>query len=151
MPIFSVSYVATVLASMVLGNYVIRDMGGSITDEFNGIGPILLPLVIAGLGIVFSLFGTLLIKVSGNDAKEAQVQAALNKGNWGSIILTAISCYFLIDLILPAEMTMNFFGEGNLTVTSGNVFGAVLVGLAVGGLISYFTEYYTGLGKKTGS
>ncbi|MEP0986999.1 sodium-translocating pyrophosphatase [Ekhidna sp.] len=142
------SYVATVLASMVLGNYVIRDMGGSITDEFNGIGPILLPLVIAGLGIVFSLFGTLLIKVSGNDAKEAQVQAALNKGNWGSIILTAISCYFLIDLILPAEMTMNFFGEGNLTVTSGNVFGAVLVGLAVGGLISYFTEYYTGLGKK---
>ncbi|MEP1032877.1 sodium-translocating pyrophosphatase [Ekhidna sp.] len=142
------SYVATVLASMVLGNYVIRDMGGSITDEFNGIGPILLPLVIAGLGIVFSLFGTLLVKISSNDAKEPQVQAALNKGNWGSIILTAVACYFLIDLILPAEMTMAFFGEGNLTVTSGNVFGAVLVGLAVGGLISYFTEYYTGLGKK---
>lgn len=142
------SYVATVLASMVLGNYVIRDMGGSISDSFNGIGPILLPLVIAGLGIVFSILGTLLIKVSGNDAKESQVQAALNKGNWGSIILTAIACYFLIDLILPAEMTMAFFGEGNLTVTSGSVFGAVLVGLAVGGLISYFTEYYTGLGKK---
>ena len=142
------SYVATVLASMVLGNYVIRDMGGSINDAFNGIGPILLPLVIAGLGIVFSILGTMLIKVSGNDAKEPQVQAALNKGNWGSIILTAIACYFLIDLILPAEMTMAFFGEGNLTVTSGSVFGAVLVGLAVGGLISYFTEYYTGLGKK---
>ncbi|SNT26321.1 K(+)-stimulated pyrophosphate-energized sodium pump [Ekhidna lutea] len=142
------SYVATVLASMVLGNYVIRDMGGSITDEFNGIGPILLPLVIAGLGIVFSLFGTLLIKVSGNDAKESQVQAALNKGNWGSIILTAVACYFLIDLILPAKMSMVFFGEGTLEVTSMSVFYAVLVGLAVGGLISYFTEYYTGLGKK---
>ncbi|WP_425390897.1 sodium-translocating pyrophosphatase [Ekhidna sp.] len=142
------SYVATVLASMVLGNYVIRDMGGSITDEFNGIGPILLPLVIAGLGIVFSILGTMLIKISSNDAKEPQVQAALNKGNWGSIILTAVACYFVIDLLLPAEMTMAFFGEGNLTVTSGSVFGAVLVGLAVGGLISYFTEYYTGLGKK---
>ena len=142
------SYVATVLASMVLGNYVIRDMGGSITDQFNGIGPILLPLVIAGLGIVFSILGTMLIKVSGNDAKESQVQAALNKGNWGSIVLTAIACYFLIDLILPAEMTMVFFGEGSQTVTSFSVFGAVLVGLAVGGLISYFTEYYTGLGKK---
>lgn len=142
------SYVATVLASMVLGNYVIRDMGGSITDEFNGIGPILLPLVIAGLGIVFSILGTMLIKVSGNDAKEAQVQAALNKGNWGSIVLTAVACYFVIDLLLPAEMTMAFFGEGNLTVTSMSVFYAVLVGLAVGGLISYFTEYYTGLGKK---
>ncbi|WP_420318401.1 sodium-translocating pyrophosphatase [Ekhidna sp.] len=142
------SYVATVLASMVLGNYVIRDMGGSITDEFSGIGPILLPLVIAGFGIVFSIFGMMLIKVSSNDAKESQVQAALNKGNWGSIVLTAVACYFLIDLILPAEMTMVFFGEGKLTVTSDNVFGAVLVGLAVGGLISYFTEYYTGLGKK---
>lgn len=142
------SYVATVLASMVLGNYVIRDMGGSIDDAFNGIGPILLPLVIAGLGIVFSILGTMLIKVSGNDAKEAQVQAALNKGNWGSIVLTAIACYFIIDLLLPAEMTMVFFGEGSLTVSSMSVFYAVLVGLAVGGLISYFTEYYTGLGKK---
>ncbi|MEQ8629151.1 sodium-translocating pyrophosphatase [Ekhidna sp.] len=142
------SYVATVLASMVLGNYVIRDMGGSITDEFNGIGPILLPLVIAGLGIVFSILGTMLIKISRNDAKESQVQAALNKGNWGSIILTAVACWFVINLLLPAEMTMVFFGEGNITVTSGNVFGAVLVGLFVGGAISYFTEYYTGLGKK---
>ncbi len=142
------SYVATVLASMVLGNYVIRDMGGSITDEFNGIGPILLPLVIAGLGIVFSIIGTMLIKVSGDDAKESQVQAALNKGNWGSIILTAVACWFVIDLLLPAEMTMNFFGEGAKTITSTSVFYAVLVGLAVGGLISYMTEYYTGLGKK---
>ncbi|MEM6644102.1 MAG: sodium-translocating pyrophosphatase [Bacteroidota bacterium] len=142
------SYVATVLASMVLGNYVIRDMGGSIDDAFNGIGPILLPLVIAGLGIVFSILGTLFIKISGDNAKEAQVQSALNKGNWGSIILTAIACYFLIDLLLPREMTMVFFGEGALQISSNAVFGAVLVGLAVGGLISYMTEYYTGLGKK---
>ena len=49
------SYVATVLASMVLGNYVIRDMGGAIEDQFGGIGPILLPLVIAGVGILFSI------------------------------------------------------------------------------------------------
>ena len=142
------SYVATVLASMVLGNYVIRDMGGSITDTFNGIGPILLPLVIAGLGIVFSIIGTLFIKISNNDAKEAQVQAALNKGNWGSIILTAIACWFVIDLLLPETLTMSFFGEGLQVVTSRYVFYAVLVGLTVGGMISYFTEYYTGLGKK---
>ncbi len=142
------SYVATVLASMVLGNYVIRDMGGSINDAFNGIGPILLPLVIAGVGIVFSILGTLFIKISDNNSKEPQVQAALNKGNWGSIILTAIACYFIIDLLLPASMSMNLFGEGLQPITSMSVFYAVLVGLAVGGLISYFTEYYTGLGKK---
>lgn len=142
------SYVATVLASMVLGNYVIRDMGGSISDPFNGIGPILLPLVIAGLGIVFSIIGTLFIGVKGNDAKEPQVQAALNKGNWGSIILTAVACWFIISEMLPPVMTMEFFGEGAIEVLSIQVFYAVLIGLFVGGAISYFTEYYTGLGKK---
>ncbi len=142
------SYVATVLASMVLGNYVIRDMGGSITDAFGGIGPILLPLVIAGLGIIFSILGTLVVKVSGNDAKESVVQAALNKGNWGAILLTGIACYFVIDSMLPGTMQMELFGEGLVEITAIRVFYAVLVGLFVGAMISYFTEYYTGLGKK---
>ena len=143
------SYVATVLASMVLGNYVIRDMGAQFEgDAYGGIGPILLPLVIAGTGILFSLGGMMLIKIKDNNAKEAEVQAALNKGNWGSIILTAIACYFLIDILLPAEMTMELFGEGAVKITSLRVFGAVLVGLVVGGAISYFTEYYTAIGKK---
>ncbi len=142
------SYVATVLASMVLGNYVIRDMGGAIEDQFSGIGPILLPLVIAGVGIIFSILGTLVIKISNDNAKEAEVQAALNKGNWGSILLTAIACYFLINLMLPETMQMALFGEGIVEITSMRVFGAVLVGLFVGGAISYMTEYFTGLGKK---
>lgn len=142
------SYVATVLASMVLGNYVIRDMGGDVVDQFNGIGPILLPLVIAGLGIVFSIIGTLLIKVTGTDAKEKDIQSALNKGNWGSIILTGIACFFLIDFMLPATMQMELFGEGIKDISSINVFGAVLVGLFVGGAISYMTEFFTALGKK---
>ncbi|MHA7102639.1 sodium-translocating pyrophosphatase [Roseivirga pacifica] len=141
------SYVATVLASMVLGNYVIRDMGGSITDNFGGIGPILLPLVIAGAGIIFSILGTLVIKVSDENAKEPEVQKALNKGNWGSIFLTAIACYFLIDMLLPKTMQMSLFGEGIVEITSIRVFGAVLVGLFVGGAISYMTEHFTGLGK----
>ena len=142
------SYVATVLASMVLGNYVIRDMGGSINDSFDGIGPILLPLVIAGIGIIFSIVGTLFISIKDNNAKEAQVQRALNNGNWSAIILTAIAAYFIIDLMLPAVMQMNFFGVGITEISSMNVFYAVLIGLFVGAAISYFTEYYTGLGKK---
>ncbi|TRX49476.1 sodium-translocating pyrophosphatase [Fulvivirga sp. M361] len=142
------SYVATVLASMVLGNYVIRDMGGSIEDDFNGIGTILLPLVIAGLGIIFSIIGTFFIKIKDNSAKEGQVQSALNLGNWSSIILTGIASYVIIKWMLPSTLQMNFFGEGLTSVTSLDVFFAVLVGLAVGGLISYFTEYYTGLGKR---
>ena len=141
------SYVATVLAAMVLGNYVITDMGGSIQDAFGGIGPILLPMAIAGAGIIISIIGTFLVKISSNDAKENEVQKALNIGNWTSIALVAVACYGLVTWMLPATMDMNFFGEGLKKISSMRVFFATLVGLVVGAGISSFTEYYTGLGK----
>ncbi|KKN96562.1 hypothetical protein LCGC14_0166080 [marine sediment metagenome] len=141
------SYVATVLAAMVLGNYVIKDMGGSISDAFGGIGPILLPMAIAGVGIIISIIGTMLVKIKDNDAKEAQVMGALNIGNWTSIVLVAISCYGLVTWMLPETMKMEFFGEGVLEISSMRVFYATLVGLVVGAVISSVTEYYTGLGK----
>lgn len=149
------SYVATVLAAMVLGNYIIEDMGGDITAEgFGGIGPILLPMAIAGAGIIISIIGTLLVRIKSNDAKESEVQKALNIGNWVSIILVAIASYFLVTWMLPANsMTMGFFVGGQegfemKTISSLNVFYASLVGIIVGGVISAVTEYYTGLGKK---
>ncbi|CAG0997566.1 MAG: sodium-translocating pyrophosphatase [Bacteroidetes bacterium] len=146
------SYVATVLASMVLGNYLIKDLsnaaGEQFTDHFNGMGPILLPILIAGLGIIFSIVGTFFVKISGASPTENNVQAALNRGNWISIALTAIASFFVIKWMLPETLNMVFFGEGIKEVSSLRVFFAVLVGLTVGGFISYFTEYYTGLGKK---
>ncbi|HEY0091521.1 MAG TPA: sodium/proton-translocating pyrophosphatase, partial [Flavobacterium sp.] len=148
------SYVATVLAAMVLGNYLIKDMGGRIDDNFGGIGPILLPMAIAGFGILFSIIGTMLVKIRDNNAKEKQVQGALNIGNWVSIVLTAVACFFLTKYMLPDVMQMSFFGEGenhtNLTkdISWMRVFGATIVGLIVGGVISSVTEYYTGLGTK---
>ena len=150
------SYVATVLAAMVLGNYVISDMGGSVSDIFGGIGPVLLPIAIAGAGIIISIIGTFLVKISSNDAKEADVQKALNIGNWTSIFLVLVACYLLVTWMLPDTMQMNFFGEnldanGNekpLPISSMRVFYATVVGLIVGAAISSFTEYYTGLGKK---
>ena len=142
------SYVATVLAAMVLGNYVIEDMGGSISDAFGGIGPILLPVAIAGAGIIISIIGTLLVNIKSNDAKEDEVMSALNKGNWTSIILVGISCYVLCDWMLPETMKMEFFGEGLKEISSMSVFYATLVGLVVGAVISSVTEYYTGLGKS---
>ena len=149
------SYVATVLAAMVLGNYIIEDMGGDITSEgFGGIGPILLPMAIAGAGIIISIIGTLLVRISSNDAKENEVQKALNIGNWVSIILVAIASYFLVTWMLPSEsMKMGFFVGGEegfemMSISSLNVFYASLVGIIVGGVISAVTEYYTGLGKK---
>ena len=142
------SYVATVLAAMVLGNYIIKDMGGNISDNFGGIGPILLPMVIAGVGIIISIIGTFFVKISSNDAKEAEVQKALNIGNWTSIILVGLASFGLVTWMLPETMKMEFYGEGLQQITSIRVFYATLVGLVVGAAISSFTEYYTGLGKK---
>jgi len=142
------SYVATVLAAMVLGNYVIKDMGGNIGEAFGGIGPILLPMAIAGAGIIISVIGTMLVKIKNNDAKEAQVMGALNLGNWVSIALVAVSCFALVTWMLPETMQMNFFGEGLQDISSMRVFYATLVGLFVGAVISSVTEYYTGLGKS---
>jgi K(+)-stimulated pyrophosphate-energized sodium pump len=146
------SYVATVLAAMVLGNYVIKDMadktGAAFTDSFNNMGPILLPLVIAGVGILASIIGTFLVRVSGNDAKESKVQKALDLGNWVSIIMTLIVSWFLIRWMLPETMEMKFFDEGYKSIPSRHVFYTAMIGLIVGALISIVTAYYTSLGKK---
>jgi len=146
------SYVATVLASMVLGNYVIKDIatanGGAFTDTFGGLGPILLPLVIAGVGIIASIIGTFCVGIKNNDAKEKQVQSSLNTGNYVALALTLVACYFLIKYMLPETIQMSFFGEGVKEIASINVFYATIVGLAVGLLISAITEHFTALGKK---
>ena len=147
------SYVATVLAAMVLGNYLIKDMslalGSQFDDSFNGMGPIILPLVIAGTGIITSIVGTLLVRISSEAASEAKVQRALNWGNNTAIILTAVAGYFLIDWMLPDILPgITFFDAESREIPSINIFWATLVGLGVGYGISLFTEYYTSLGKK---
>ncbi|MFN9518227.1 MAG: sodium/proton-translocating pyrophosphatase, partial [Bacteroidota bacterium] len=150
------SYVATVLASMVLGNYLIRDwfQANNSYDgiPFDGLGPILLPLSIAGFGLLASIISSYFVSISDNGKADTNtVQAALNRGNWASILLSLVASYFLIDMMLPKEMTMSVFNAGQFstaTTTSMNIFYAVIIGMFVGGAISYITEYYTGLGKK---
>ena len=89
------SYVATVLATMVLGQEVTAVGGGKLVDAFGGLSPILLPMMIAGVGILLSIIGTFFVRISENAGlNTATVQKALNMGNYGSMILTAIACYF---------------------------------------------------------
>jgi K(+)-stimulated pyrophosphate-energized sodium pump len=132
------SYVATILASMVLGREIISD------DNFGGIAPVLLPLAIAGMGLIFSIVGTLFVKI--NQDKDS-VQSALNKGNWISILLTVAASYFLIDYLLP-EGDLVMVREGSISFTKMGVFGAVFIGLIVGALMSIITEYYTAMGRR---
>ena len=132
------SYVATVLATMVLG----RETAS--VDNFGGFAPILLPMLIASMGIIFSIIATFFVKISDNAGLSTQkVQNALNMGNWGSIVITAIASYFLVMWLMPASMELRGF-----VFTPMGIFGAIMVGLAVGTLMSIITEYYTAMGKR---
>ncbi|MBB5395684.1 sodium-translocating pyrophosphatase [Mucilaginibacter sp. AK015] len=141
------SYVATMLATMVLGREIVSH------DSFGGIAPVLLPMVIAGLGLIFSIVGASMVKIS----KETDsVQKALNIGNWASIVLTAVATYFVVQWMLPADSFHMLRDEdangavkaGSLVFTKNGVFGSILVGLVVGTLMSIITEYYTAMGKR---
>ncbi|HEV8083721.1 MAG TPA: sodium-translocating pyrophosphatase [Chitinophagaceae bacterium] len=133
------SYVATVLATMVLGRETFSK------DSFGGMAPILLPMLIASMGILFSILGTFFVKISDKSGLHtAVVQKALNLGNWGSIVLTAIASYFLVMWLMPdTDMILR-----NYHFTKYGIFGAIIVGLVVGTLMSIITEYYTAMGKR---
>ncbi len=134
------SYVATVLATIVLGQQTI--VTGN--DGMGGLSPILLPMLIAGVGILFSIAGTWFVKISDTAGiNTGVVQRALNMGNWGSIILTAAASIALVYYILPETMTL----RGH-EFTKWGVLGAILVGLVVGALMSAITEYYTAMNKR---
>ncbi len=132
------SYVATVLATMVLGQET------KSIDNFGGMAPILLPMLIAGVGILFSIIGTWMVRISDNAGISTDtVQKALNMGNWGSIILTAIASVGLVYFLLPDTMELR-----GAEFTKWGVLGAIAVGLVVGALMSIITEYYTAMGKR---
>ncbi|MCC8408765.1 sodium-translocating pyrophosphatase [Mucilaginibacter sp. UR6-1] len=142
------SYVATMLATMVLGREIVS------IDAFGGIAPVLLPMVIAGLGLVFSIVGASFVKIKN---ETDSVQNALNIGNWASIILTAIATFFVVNWMLPdgnLHLTRDLI-PGTDTLKEGvkefdktGVFLAIIVGLIVGTLMSIITEYYTAMGKR---
>ncbi len=128
------SYVATILATMVLGREIVS------VDNFGGIAPILLPMVLAGLGIIFSIMGMVFVTVKDD---KGDVQKALNMGNWSSIIFTGIASYFVVMHMLPETLSIRGYEFTNM-----DVFYAIILGLVVGTLMSIITEYYTAMGKR---
>ena len=129
------SYVATILATMVLGQEII------VRDALGGLSPILLPMVICGLGLIFSIVGTFFVRIKD---EKSSVQNALNLGNWSSIILTVIAAYFVVNWMLPdGELKLRSIGFTKL-----DVFYAIVTGTIVGAIMSFVTEYFTAMGKK---
>jgi K(+)-stimulated pyrophosphate-energized sodium pump len=127
---------------MVLGSETVTAAGTA--EMFSGLAPILLPMLIAGLGIILSIIGTFFVRISDNAGiSTGAVQRALNMGNYGSMVLTAIVSYFLVQHLMPDQMVLRGHSFSKM-----NVFGAIIVGLVVGTLMSVITEYYTAMGKR---
>ena len=113
------SYVGAIIGSMVLGLSL-------------GIEYVMLPLYIAGSGILVSIIGTFMVSVK----EGGNPQKALNIGEFGSSAIMVVVMYLLITNVLPDSSNMM------------GVFYATLIGLSSGLGIGMITEYYTGTGRK---
>ncbi|WP_136483024.1 sodium-translocating pyrophosphatase [Cognatitamlana onchidii] len=123
------SYVGSIIGTMVLGALIT-------TQDFNGLGAVYLPLVLAAVGIIMSIIGTFFVKVKDGGSPHK----ALNLGEFGSAGLMVVASYFIIDIMLA--------GSSALPHGSMGVFIAVLAGLIAGLAVGKVTEYYTGTGTK---
>jgi K(+)-stimulated pyrophosphate-energized sodium pump len=124
------SYVGAIIGTMVLGAIFISVIG---------ISAVLLPLIIAGAGVLLSIFGSFFVKVK----EGGNPQTALNIGEFGATGLMFVASYFIIKNVLPDSWIYN-----NIEYTSNGIFYATLIGLVAGTLIGLITEYYTGSDKK---
>nr|HPO62136.1 sodium/proton-translocating pyrophosphatase [Candidatus Kapabacteria bacterium] len=117
--------------------------GFEITNDFNGLNAVLLPLVLSGVGIVTSILGTFFVKVKeGGDP-----QKALNAGELISSVVMLIATYVIAQWMLPDTWVANDIATSSeITFTNNGVFYAVIIGLVSGLGIGYVTEYYTGTG-----
>ncbi len=133
------SYVGSIIGTMVLGALYVGLGGFEATNDFSGLNAVLLPLVLAGVGIITSIIGTFFVKV----AEGGDPQKALNRGEFVSAALMLVATYFIVIKMLPESWVYK-----GVEFTSMGIFWAVIIGLAAGLLIGIVTEFYTGTGTK---
>ena len=137
------SYVGSIIGTMVIGAAFMA-LPQFASSELGGLNAVLLPLVVAGIGIVSSIIGTFFVRVSeGGDP-----QKALNRGELIAAAIMLVATFFAVTTLLPAEWTLVNSNGIEATYNSMGVFYAILFGLVSGLAIGYITEFYTGTGTK---
>jgi len=130
------SYVGSIIGTMVLGAVFVPGFR-DIDPTWMGLGAVMLPLALAAVGILVSIFGTFFVKVKDG----GNPHTALNIGEFGSAGLMVVLSYFIISYFLPATWSFN-----GMDYSANGVFFATLAGLIAGLGIGKITEYYTGTG-----
>ena len=128
------SYVGSIIAAMAIAAtaYAIADYDASF---------MILPMAIAGAGIVSSIIGTFLVR-SGEQASFSSLLWSIRRGIFASAIIVAIATFAVVNYLEFSDVEV-----GGQTIAASDVglrlFGAVLVGLIGGVIIGLITEYYT--------
>lgn len=135
------SYVGSIIGTMVLGAAFFTVFNDAGLDNFHGMSAVLLPLVLAGVGVLTSIAGTFFVKVK----EGGNPHHALNIGEFGSAAILLVLTYAIIKFMLPSTWTFGV-GAEEFVYTSNGVFFAILFGLAAGLAIGKITEFYTGTG-----
>lgn len=121
------SYVGSIIGAMVLGASVAsRNL-------------VILPLILAGLGILVSIIGTFFVRTR----EGGNPQQGLNMGMGGAGILMLILSYFVIKMLVPEAVV---FGHVNISAT--DLYLATIAGLIAGIIVGLITEYYTSESRK---
>lgn len=121
------SYVGAIISSMVIG-----------AATTNPSPAILLPLILAAVGIFCSIIGTFFVRTK----EGGNPQNALNIGTFGAGILMIIASYFIINKFLPDGINID-----NANYDALGIFKALIFGLVAGLAIGYITEHYCSKNK----
>ncbi|MGB5287818.1 MAG: sodium-translocating pyrophosphatase [Ignavibacteriaceae bacterium] len=122
------SFVGSIVGTMVLG---------IVYENFN---LIVLPLLLAGLGIICSILGTFVVKTK----EGGNPQTALNIGTFGAGGVMILLAYPVINYFVPNAVTPSVDVTGLLIqLTATNIFFVTIIGLLAGIAIGLTTEYYT--------
>ena len=116
------SYVGSILSAMALGVAAGLDFRGA-----------LLPLGIAAIGVLFSIIGTFFVRTKENVSQKGLLRA-LRAGTWFAAGGTAVASALFIWLVMP---------QGTSAADIFRLIAPVLIGLAAGVLIGFFTEFFT--------
>lgn len=124
------SYVGAIIGAMVIGVGFYPHIG------INGV---ILPLVLAGTGILVSILGTFFVRVR----EGGNPQAALNLGTFGAAGIMVVVTWFVTGYLFDRGFQILDETTGQTIAYSGaNVFMATVIGLVVGVLVGIVTEYY---------
>jgi len=132
------SYVGSIIGSAVLGAAIWKTAGNA------QMSVVILPMLIAAVGIIVSVACTFLVRCNG---EKANPQKALDRGTIAAAVIAAVSSYLISYFVLP-EGGLAYPADANVLfditkITPENVFFTVTGGLIAGTLIGKFTEYYT--------